>query len=426
MIFLKQISDNFISSWRTHFAFRIYVFLVFAAALIQCFKGVLLVDSVEYINAGKNMGEFRSWDCCYKGQLCDVFLHQTRRTPGYPFYLLLSGGGCFARLFQIIPALLVPLLSLQLLSHFSNSRKAAQLLMWLFVFYPLQFYYTSLIMPEIWVQFFLLLLALNLIQKKYAAGVVYATALAAFKPVFLPFLFLSVLLFSLLAKWQKSVLLLPLCAYLFIGLVNKKQTGVFHFTSIATVNAWDYNARAVINRNVNSLQASQFMGYHDSIARTMRFDSGMKYLSQQTQNVIFSNLITYAFLHIRGCLITLIDPGRYDFIAWWQLPEGKGLMGIKGGHGLSAFFSQPPLYLTYIFVFLFLSILKVLCALRGLFFNMQYQQVWILFVLFAIPLAMVGPVGSARYLMPVAPILFIFCALGLKKANKTAHENSAH
>jgi hypothetical protein len=57
---------------------------------------------------------------------------------------------------------------------------------------------------------------------------------------------------------------------------------------------------------------------------------------------------------------------------------------------------------------------------------MQYQQVWILFVLFAIPLAMVGPVGSARYLMPVAPILFIFCALGLKKANKTAHENSAH
>lgn len=426
MKILIQTAHSFLPTWKKLHLYKLYVVFVVAAVCYQCVQGVLLIDSVEYLNAAKNLGQFKNWDCCFQGNLCDVLFHETRRTPGYPAYLLFTGLGAVSRLLQVIPAVLAPLLTLRVLSHFKAHSSASRFIIFLFLFYPLQFFYTTLIMPEIWVQFLLLWLAICLLEKKYTGSIINAAILPLFKPVFLPFLFLSFLLFFALKNRQKVILLLPACCYLFVCIFNKMQTGAFHFTSIATANAWDYNARAVSNKQLGVENTNLLFAQQDSMVRGMSFAAGMKFLSSKTQNIIATHFLTYTLLHIRGSLITLVDPGRYDFVAWWQLPEGKGLMGIKGGQGLTAFFDQPPLYLAYIIFFFILSLLKLLLAIRALIFNLKYQQVWILLGLLFIPLALVGPVGSARYLMPVAPILFVFCALGLQKAKFSINENTAH
>ena len=425
MDLLKQTFQSFGPTWNRFPVFRLYVVLVFAAVIFQCIQGVLLIDSYEYMNSAKNLSDLQGWDCCYQGNLCDVLFHQTRRTPGYPLYLMLSGNGLVSRIIQCIPAVLVPLLSLRLLAHFTTHSGAARLLLWFLLLYPLQYYYSSLIMPEIWVQFFLLWLALSLFEKRYAVSVVLACVLALFKPIFLPFLFLSPLLYIVLSARQKWVVFIPLLVYLAVGFANKNKTGVFHYTSMGTVNAWDYNARAVLNKTEGAEKAGAKFALQDSIVRSLSFSEGLDYLGAQTQNVILSNLPLYAYLHIRGALFTLLDPGRYDFIAWWGLPEGTGLMGIKGGAGLTAFLRQPPLYLVYMILFLLLGSIKLLLALISVFSRARYQRVWILLFLIIVPLSMVGPVGSARYLMPVAPIICILAALGATHFNPKEYENTA-
>jgi hypothetical protein len=99
-------------------------------------------------------------------------------------------------------------------------------------------------------------------------------------------------------------------------------------------------------------------------------------------------------------------------LAWAGLKQGSGFMNKSGSDYLSVFLQQPAWLLIYFLLFLVIAILKLIFAIIGIF-NLKARLAWIIFVTVAYILALLGPVGSARYLFPVMPLLILSSAVGL-------------
>jgi len=384
-----------------------------AAALIKQFVNYTqLTDSTEYLQAAFNMLVSGFWSVSLPGYPAEHWLELTRRTPGYPLLIVLSA---FMPLLlialQSFIALFVPVISICILDIITTKGKAQTMLMIAFLLYPLQFYYPNLLMPELFVQLFLLLAVLCIVEKRYHFFPIYLSILILLKPVFVLFLPLT-LLFLYLPGKQKIVQFMPIFIFLLVGWINKSQTGWFHYSAIASENSYEYNLRAVMNKVNSEAEIVQIQSRHDSVLQSLNYYERAQFMQRITREKISAHPLLYLYLHTKGCLAALLDPGRYDLIAFFGLEEGKGFMGIKSA-GSKGYFNQPLPILIYLIAFLLVRIAVVICALwwfiKG---ENSIRLKLIVLVPLVILLGVTGPVGSARYLFPVAPLLFIMAASG--------------
>lgn len=401
-----------------HPLYGLYLLLLMLVLCKQWISPAELVDTGEYRNAAHNISNGLCWSACLPSDICNqLSLPETRRTPGYPLLIALFHYSNLLLLFQIILASLVPKLMHTILLKIGKTYCFKTSLV-LLLLYPLQFYYAAMLMPDILCQVMLLCLLIAFIEKRWVRFSLFISALLLLKAVFMPLAWLAFGGLWFLKTKQKYWLVLPSVVVVFISWLNLRQTGVFHYTSMPVTNAFEYNIRNLVKGDALGEEL-----YYKIAARkmdSMKFSGKYKFMQAETQKAIRLSLLKYAYLHVLGSAKALLDPGRYDMVAFFQLPQGRGFMD-NSSSGFWA--SQPPAFWLYIILFTLLALLKICLSIFAIFKNITHK--WILIFSVIYTLALIGPVGSARYLMPVMPILIILASTGWNIFfNKKQHEST--
>jgi hypothetical protein len=396
--------------------YQIYLVLLLLVFGKQCFYPTELVDSGEYRNAAINLLAGNGWSACLPNDVCDqLSLPETRRTPGYPILIGITGFTGILMLIQTLLAACIPYLMHNLLVKIGKE-SCFNFAMMLLLLYPLQYYYSAMLMPEILCQVLVLCLIIAWIDKRWMLVSVLITLLLLLKPVFMPWAWLVLVAKFWIKDKQRIWLVLPITTVFLVSWINFRQTGIIHYTSMPVTNAFEYNIR-------NLTKETSSENYYHAAAMKMnrkRFSEKYRFMKTATQQAIRLSPIKYAYLHIFGAFKTLIDPGRYDFAAFFRLPQGSGFMQNSGW---GVWPSQPPLLWVYIVIFALIGLLKTTLATFAVFNPLKHK--WILLFPVLYTLLVVGPVGSARYLLPVMPLLIILAAVGWNSLFKNKHESTA-
>jgi hypothetical protein len=406
VLFRMQLLKDIHGAWKQSRLYRLYAFLLVLAWVKQLIWPVWLIDSSEFAQAALNLLNGH-WSACGDLLPCGQhWLEATRRTPGYPLMMALTLHPALLGLLQCLPALAVPVLAQQL----SGGR-----LRWiviLLLLYPLQFFYTAWPMPEIWVQCLLLWAVLSWKERQWQRIPWLLSALLLLKPVFIVLLPLLVYFMVKTKGIQRWMQLLPLAIVLIVSGSNQRTTGWFHYSSMGVENTYEYNHRAVLNRVNSAAEIAALSRRHDSLLQGMDYQARAAFMQKQTREKLLAHPLLYAWLHAKGSVAVVVDPGRYDLLAFLKAESGNGFMGIKDkGAG---YWQQPRPVLVYLGFFIALRLLVLALALRGLIRSHRQADTWVMLLLILLFCAVAGPVGSARYLFPVAPFLFVLAARGLE------------
>lgn len=217
---------------------------------------------------------------------------------------------------------------------------------------------------------------------------------------------------------QRTWLALPIAVVFLVSWLNFRQTGLIHYTSMPVTNAFEYNIRNLVKGQVSGEEMYYKIAAHKM--DTLNFSEKYRFMRTETQNAMKMSPLKYAYLHVLGSFKALIDPGRYDLIAFFRLPQGSGFMQNSSG---GVWPSQPPILWVYIVIFALLGCLKTTLAAFAVFKPLKHK--WILLFPVLYTLLVVGPVGSARYLLPVMPIMIVLAAIGWNFLFNKKHEGIA-
>lgn len=416
---MKNLRLELIQIWQQYWAYRVYVLLILAAFIKQILHETQLVDGHEFFTAAQNIWQVGFPDSCNPQTNCDHWLHETRRTWGYPLVILL---GLFKTkiiyILQFVLAVCVPVQTLRLL-NIMKLQSVFKYWLYFFILFPLQYFYSALLMPEIWVQYLILIGILYFYQKNFLKVSLVLAALLLLKPVFV--VFLPVLIIYMFFDYsRRKVLLIPAFIFGLVSFVNMQKTGVFHYSSISVENSWEYNSRAVLNITMTDAERLEFESKRFTQLKGMNFKEKYDFIKSDASHIINQHIALYLGLHAKGCMLALADPGRYDLLAFTEIPQGIGFMNVKGEGGTwQKIQSQPIWLLFYIGIFLIVNIVRLFFGIWAFIKNAKLFLP--IFIVIAILIGVVGPVGSARYLFPVMPLICIFAASGFNYFKQKKH-----
>lgn len=381
----------------------------------------MLIDTKEYWNSATNLIHTGFPDSCL--QDCDHWLHETRRTLGFPIILLIFGFktyliiGAQMLISALIPVWIVLLSKLLKLPDFVTQNVG-----WFLLLYPLQFFYTGYVMPEIWCQMGVLLSFIFYYKKEYRNLSLMVVLLILLKPVFILTIPLLVYLW-IRTKFKYALLLLPIGVMLVISYWNMQQTGKWHYSSMGTENVWEYNQKAVLDRVAPIDGSTDPMEVQSKKLENLHFPERYNYMKAASQQTLFDHWQIYLLLHAKGSLLSLFDPGRYDFVTFMGINDKVGFMGSKSEKSLiNKIMFRPIPVILYLFIFGFIAFIKIVLGLRAL---VQNVKLWgLIFVIIALFVSVTGPVGSARYLFPFMPLICLMATQGLAVFLKKQNESS--
>ena len=130
--------------------------------------------------------------------------------------------------------------------------------------------------------------------------------------------------------------------------------------------------------------------------------------------------IPYFYLHLRGALLCILDPGRFDITQFFNLRHSQNLLYESSKKNNSnALFNSFLNPLGFILIGLLVcNFIKLSIAIRFLFLKGLSIANKFLLLLFPVYIVMLtGPIGSSRFAMPIMPIYLgiILIALATKK-----------
>lgn len=201
---------------------------------------------------------------------------------------------------------------------------------------------------------------------------------------------------------------------------NQKVTGYRHFSSISVVNLRDYNLRYY--------QAWQHgQEYADSIniqikerALTLAdYATAQKFTADTCKTLLFRNTWQYGLFHARGMIFFLADPGRFDFYHWTNREEPeKGMLqqlsDSRNAGLVELIHAFPPVF----WLFILLTGGGFLVLMVGTFFSIvclrRLPVIWLIALIIGVyVMILTGPIGSARFRMPVQMLLWMPAIWGL-------------
>jgi hypothetical protein len=399
-------------------AYKIYALCVVLALGKQVFSYTELIDSREYLCAAKSVFMSQVPDSCLD-TLQGHQLPHTRRTIGYPFLIYLTGAvPLLLIVLQSLISLLLPLLAKRTLSVFTYAPRPHALLQWLMLLSPLQFFYTGFLMPEIWTEFLLLLLLYLYLKDKLLGMMLCLSALVLLKPVFILLLFIATA-FAFFGIRRRWILLFSWIPVLIAGFLHYQKWDLWHYSSVAVENKWSYNQRVALESAMAPTKVDSFYLAQDKVLLNLNYKHKSQYMDSLANINITSHFKGYFSSHIKGCVKMLFDPGRYDFVAFMALPEGKGFMQANGLNSIAdAFKRQSPIVWLYLVLFGLVGLIKWTCFILGV---RNHPKIGLtLLAIMVIFIGVTGPVGSARYLLPFLPWIAIMASL-----SRDTHENTA-
>ncbi len=393
---------------------------------IQMKSGNYLVeDSTEYIQAAENILNEGILYCGNPDLNTDPALN-TKRLLVYPL-LILAFQSFSTKLFPIILfQLFLSVGSFLLMLRIFNPNKESRLiLLGLIVFFPVQFIYTTLVMPEILFQFILMLaviMILGYIQTGRIRILWYYQALLVtgilIKPELWLFIIPNILLFIILyfKSRQRLVLissLIPLVFLIILGGINQKRTGYFHVSSIQQIMLVDNKLRSFIADRDGEEQADELLkDIHRNCEHQRDLKERSKCFSSSAVEYIKNDLLAYSLFHMRGMAKFFLDQGRSEisnFFATYRL-SAKAVLHqqdpeLENSAG-DDIFSQPILMKVVLVLILLFNIIRIVGFLFFLFNkNIKSEFRLFLFLLVFVLAFSAGPLGTASYMLPIALLL---------------------
>lgn len=387
----------------------------------------LIQDSVEYIFAADNLlhkGTLYAWNMNYAFNADWL----TKRPILYPLILLFFKWLSFGNqwLFFFITYLVQNLLSLnaiRLCLKIADRYKASYTWWQITLFIGLstsQIIYANLVMSEIWLQSCLLGIVYLLLMPPFTTNnfLKIALLLAAgllIKPVLLFACILLPPIYLLLRRKQSKVSelaisLMPLMLYFAVSGINMKRTGHFQYSSITTINLLHYNTYVTLMSEYGTQKADSIIDNIKIATREMSYSDKQQYLETAAKAQLSAHLPKYAWLHSRGIVLALLDPGRFDYTQFFHLPHKTNLIyqtNQKGMLGtiLKSFLNPLGAWLMVLFLFNLFRLFK------GVQFIFNKDLAWPLkWAVMAFPiyiLTFTGPIGTSRFFMPLIPFAFL-------------------
>ncbi|MFT4599111.1 MAG: hypothetical protein ACI9WM_001363 [Arenicella sp.] len=378
-------------------------------------------DGKEYTYAAHNLLHHNT---LYSGNLDAELDYRlfSKRTVGFPLILLFQHINPYIlAVFQILLILISFFLGLQLLRHYTLKRQVFLLYSIGFITQLAFLLHVGFVLSDLLLASLISILVLiyyasksSFKVKTIAISILWASALLV-KPILLPTAWLSPLIFVfILVKHKKAepFTLLPFLAFLVFSFFNYTSTKSFEYSSISTINLTQYNAKLAIAKKHGYDSAQHFVN-SPSLATPRTEAEYSSYLANAKEmgiKAILENLTAYTQVHILGCIKTIVDPGRFEIYTFFnettnetsltEMLFGRNWKGIK--KSLSA---------NYLLVFiLLLGTLFGLFKLLGFVLCLRsWKEMKFLLLTIAYFVIITGPVGAARFFLPVS-ILFLVCS----------------
>jgi 4-amino-4-deoxy-L-arabinose transferase-like glycosyltransferase len=403
-------------------------------------------DSDEYIYQAQNIvdyGVIYSGD--YTTEPKDPSLY-SRRTPGYPGFLILTtvlfNSDYFALFVQCILSILNIFLGYKIAKRILSDTSKSYLYLLFFLFFPSQFIYATVFMSEILFQTAILGCVYFLLkfesEDKYKYFFICHVLLAVaylIKPIAI-FLWLGYMLYSIIYHNKQGIavrqIIMTLFHLLIIGgffLKNYRQTGVAEYSGIGR--------KLLINYNIPALLTF----YEDETYAKNRIDSLQSNISQQTysgqcanidsfiKTEIFTHPIQFVAIQSYGIIRFFLETGRWDLELWRKgyqqlenTPSLKQEYATKGIKGVLQNIHRGNYFFGIYYILVVLTAISLfILFIKSLFNSTILRRHKLLLVSTILYFALLtGPSASARFRVPIFPILVILAITGFQKENRVS------
>jgi dolichyl-phosphate-mannose-protein mannosyltransferase len=401
-----------------------------------CNASIYLKDSFEYLNQAKNITSGNGW---YSGDIHQTFNNDmvSQRPPLYSFFILIFKSiiqsDHFILLIQCFISVFIFTLVYKLYQKFGKETPSPFIFS-LLIFFPTQFIYSNMIMSELLCQatvflsfYFMIIFLIDHKQRNLFLFFLFISLAILTKPVWylfwIPALFFMIYLFykRIIPIYSFIYTLIPIATVFLICLHNCNQTGYFHYSSVKRTNMVNYNVYLTLAQKYSPDSANTILAAINKTALTKgSYKNFAQYIEDENTRIIKENLPTYLWLETKGIFNFFTDHGRFDMYSFFSLPPEENMNGLYwfyshyGIKGVQQYLSQFPIGLIiYLPIIVLVNFFITLCFLLFLFNRKISLEVRLTAILFIFYLAIItGPIGAARFRMPVYPILLFTLPFG--------------
>lgn len=383
-----------------------------------------LNDTIEYQYAADNLLKNNILYGGNSNQPVDYRLY-SKRTLGYPIFLLFQQQNEHLILVStVLLYVLLFFLGLHILSLFIQKKAAFLSYILLFLLHIAFTIHTTLHMADLLVAAAVTGTVLvyhshntSTYQKIFYISLLWGLGLFL-KPVFLPSLLLIPVILIYLkratAKWHYW-LLLPLAVWVMGCTVNYSSSGVFEYSSISTINLGQYNAKLMV-ANVGGVDAASDFTRSEafSVPRTLpQYVNYKQGVREEAITAVQDNPLAYAKVHLAGMIKMVLDPGRFEIYTFFGMNDHNVSLTellYSGDWGrVEEVMSKNKVVLFAFLALLFVGILKVVLVSFSL---KRVKEIFFLLFMITYFVVITGPVGAARFMLPVSVLYLVLAAIG--------------
>lgn len=402
------------------------IFLILGAVLSYSYRQPIqpLNDTIEYIHASNNL---LTNNILYSGDLNNEldFRLYSKRTLGYPMFLLFQAQNqTVVLLANTLLYLLIFLLGLQVLTHFSTKRMVFLCYCILFLIHITLSIHASWQMADLLVTACITAIAAvfyiensTVKSRVLAVSVLWSISLLL-KPVFLPSLLLiPFLIIYLRIKTAEWIIfpILPILIFIIGSTVNLLNSSVFEYSSISTINLGQYNTKLMVANTSGANAANKFTNEETfAIPRTPS-----EYIQYKTRVrgksllAMKENPVAYAKVHMTGVMKMIVDPGRFEVYTFLDENDHNisltELLYAGDWQSIQRIMAKNKLLLLFFLALFAVSFVKLLLATVSL--GKTKSTLFILFLI-AYFVLITGPVGAARFMLPVSVLYIVLASVG--------------
>ncbi len=400
----------------------VIVFVVWVVVFRQTHATPEVRDSEEYFLLSKNLINQKIY---FSGDLNEArdFRLYSKRTLGFPLFVAFQfWSKTLIYISQGLLVILIYFLGLNVVRRFSESKitfsiYSVAFLLQASVFFSVGLLLSDLLLCAVVSLAYLVYVSHNHSGKSMLFGGLWAFALLV-KPVILPSILLVPLVIYLqkrkTKKWAFGTLL-PVLTWAIISFLSYQNTSHFEYSSISTINLSQYNAKLTISKSYGYDSAQRFSnGLMEKVPTTEKEYSDYKSSSlSMSKQIMLENIYSYVSVHAIGMIKMLLDPGRFELYTFFNAKTSEisltELIFSKDIEKVKAELEKQPILFIVFLALLGLQIVKLI----GFAFSIRKtKKIWIGLGVIAYFLVVTGPIGAARFFIPVSMLFSVFVALG--------------
>lgn len=371
----------------------------------------------------------------------------TKRPPLYPIFAgIFSFLGTVFWLLYLVQSALVYMgiyIVRNAAIHFSYKSSFDKYVLAAIPFLPSFWIYPQLAMSESLFFFMASLLVYTFVKflhsgkESWFGGTIGVVVLSAFgKPVMFPLALIFCvigLFYGIIKKYRftLSASLIGLLLFMSYFFFNYQRTGAITYSSISTINLVDYNSYYFnLERGGKAFAQAEKANIYAQIDATMPYSQQLALRNKGGQSIILSHPVEYGIFHIKGLHKFFLFPGRYDVFTFFGLDQERFMMDkvVEEGYveAIKYLFQTTPLWLLGLIGGSFM--VKIILAMGFIFFlfdrsiSLKYRVLTVGVITYIAILT--GPLGAARFFMPIGGIYLIISIMGIMALSKYGRQKA--